>query len=98
MMRDTIENIRMIGTYVLSYAFGFLMPTKGFVLALAAAFAFNLWAGMRADGVAITRCRNFSFGKFKNALVEILLYLVIIEMVFTVMVTDTPIQRKNAGR
>lgn len=86
-MRDTIENIRMIGTYVMSYAFGFLMPTKGFVLALAAAFAFNCWAGMRADGVAITRCKNFSFGKFKNALVEILLYLVIIEMVFTVMVS-----------
>lgn len=86
-MRDTIENIRLVATSCLSYAFGWLMPTRGFVLALAAAFAFNLWAGMRADGVAITRCRNFSFGKFKNALVEILLYLVIIEMVFTVMVS-----------
>ena len=86
-MREQIENIRMIATYMMSYAFGFLMPTKGFVLALALAFAFNLWAGMRADGVAITRCRNFSFGKFKNALVEILLYLVIIEMMFTVMVS-----------
>lgn len=49
-MRDTIENIRLVATSCLSYAFGFLMPTKGFVLALAAAFAFNLWAGMRADG------------------------------------------------
>ena len=84
-MRDTIENIRMIGTYVLSYAFGFLMPTRGFVLALVLMFAFNCFCGMRADGVSIARCKNFSFGKFKNALVEILLYLIIIEMVFTIM-------------
>lgn len=84
-MRDTFENIRLIVTSCMSYAFGFLMPTKGFVLALVIVFAFNCWAGMRADGVAITRCSNFSFGKFKNALVEILLYLIIIEMVFTIM-------------
>ena len=84
-MRDTIENIRLVATSCLSYAFGWLMPTKGFVLALVLTFAFNCWAGMRADGVTITRCRNFSFGKFKNALVEILLYLIIIEMVFTIM-------------
>lgn len=37
------------------------------------------------DGVSIARCRNFSMGKFKNALVEIVLYLIIIEMVFTIM-------------
>ena len=79
-MRDTIENIRLVATSCLSYAFGWLMPTKGFVLALVLC-----WAGMRADGVSIARCKNFSFSKFKNALVEILLYLVIIEMVFTIM-------------
>lgn len=84
-MRDTIENIRLVATSCLSYAFGWLMPTKGFVLALVLMFAFNCWAGMRADGVSIARCKNFSFSKFKNALVEILLYLVIIEMVFTIM-------------
>lgn len=33
-MRDTMENIRMVATSCLSYAFGWLMPTKGFVLAL----------------------------------------------------------------
>ena len=70
---------------MLSYAFGFLMPTKGFVLALVVTFAFNLWAGMRADGVSIVRCKNFSFGKFKNALAEIILYLIIIELVFSIM-------------
>lgn len=84
-MRDTIENIRLVATSCLSYAFGWLMPTKGFVLALVLIFAFNCWAGMRADGVSIARCKNFSFSKFKNALVEILLYLVIIEMLFTIM-------------
>lgn len=84
-MRDTIENIRLVATSCLSYAFGWLMPTKGFVLALVLMFAFNCWAGMRADGVSIARCKNFSFSKFKNALVEILLYLVIIEMVFAIM-------------
>ena len=84
-MRDTFENIRLVATSCLSYAFGWLMPTKGFVLALVLMFAFNCWAGMRADGVSIARCKNFSFSKFKNALVEILLYLVIIEMVFTIM-------------
>lgn len=84
-MRDTIENIRLVATSCLSYAFGWLMPTKGFVLALVLTFAFNCWAGMRADGVSIARCRNFSMGKFKNALVEILLYLVIIEIVFSIM-------------
>lgn len=75
----------MVATSCLSYAFGWLMPTKGFVLALVLMFAFNCWAGMRADGVSIARCKNFSFSKFKNALVEILLYLVIIEMVFAIM-------------
>lgn len=84
-MRGTIENIRLVATSCLSYAFGWLMPTKGFVLALVLTFAFNCWAGMRADGVSIAKCRNFSMGKFKNALVEILLYLVIIEMVFAIM-------------
>lgn len=84
-MRDTIENIRLVATSCLSYAFGWLMPTKGFVMALVLMFAFNCWAGMRADGVSIARCKNFSFSKFKNALVEILLYLVIIEMVFAIM-------------
>lgn len=69
----------------MSYAFGWLMPTKGFVLALVLMFAFNCFCGMRADGVSISRCKNFSFSKFKNALVEILLYLVIIEMVFAIM-------------
>ena len=48
-------------------------------------FAFNIWCGMRADGVSIVRCKNFSWGKFKNVLAELLLYLIIIEVVFIFM-------------
>lgn len=33
--------------------FGYVTPTKGFVYALVVMFAFNIWAGMRADGLAI---------------------------------------------
>lgn len=51
--------------------FGYVTPTKGFVYALVVMFAFNIWAGMRADGVAIVRCKNFSFRKFKNVLFSI---------------------------
>ena len=48
-------------------------------------FAFNVWAGMRADGVSVVRCRNFSFKKFKNALAELLLYLIISETIYSIM-------------
>ena len=40
---------------------------------------------MRADGVSIIRCRNFSFSKFKNALCEFLIYLVIIWIIAVTM-------------
>ena len=40
---------------------------------------------MRADGVSIARCKNFSFGKFKNALVELLLYVLINQTIYSVM-------------
>ena len=63
----------------------YLTPTKGFVFALVIMFAFNILAGMRADGVAIVRCKNFSFKKFKNALFELFLYLFIVESIFSIM-------------
>lgn len=83
----TIEQWRMVTVSVLSPVLGYYTPTGGFVLALVIMFAFNIWAGMRADGVVIRRCKNFSFRKFKNALLELLLYLVIIEVIFTIMVS-----------
>lgn len=79
------EQWRIIAISTVSPLFGYLTPTKGFVYALVVMFAFNIWAGMRADGVAIVRCKNFSFRKFKNALCELLLYLFIVESIFVIM-------------
>ena len=79
------EQWRIIAISTVSPLFGYLTPTKGFVYALVVMFAFNIWAGMRADGVAIVRCKNFSFRKFKNALCEFLLYLFIVEAIFVIM-------------
>lgn len=79
------EQLRLIGISAISPILGYLTPTKGFVYALVVMFAFNIWAGMRADGVAIVRCKNFSFRKFKNALCELLLYLFIVEAIFIIM-------------
>lgn len=79
------EQWRIIAISTVSPLFGYITPTKGFVYALVVMFAFNIWAGMRADGVAIVRCKNFSFRKFKNALCELLLYLFIVEAIFIIM-------------
>lgn len=76
---------RFIAVSTISPILGYLTPTKGFAFALVVMFAFNIWAGMRADGVAIVRCKNFSFRKFKNALCELVLYLFITEMIFVIM-------------
>lgn len=80
-----LEQWRIIVIFTVSPVLGYLTPTKGFVYALIVMFAFNIWAGMRADGVAIVRCKNFSFRKFKNALCELLLYLFIVEAIFVIM-------------
>lgn len=79
------EQWRIIAISTVSPLFGYLTPTKGFVYALVVMFAFNIWAGMRADGVAIGNCKRFSFHKFKNALAELLLYVVIIHVIYSVM-------------
>ena len=80
-----LEQWRIIAISTVSPLFGYVTPTKGFVYALLVMFSFNIWAGMRADGVAIVRCKNFSFRKFKNALCEFLLYLFIVEAIFVIM-------------
>lgn len=81
----TLDQIRVVCVSMFSSILAYLTPTKGFLIALVVMFAFNIWCGMRADGVSIIRCKKFSWGKFKNALFELLLYLVIIEVVFTFM-------------
>lgn len=75
----------MIFATTASSLFAYMTPTAGFIYALVIMFAFNIWAGMRADGVAIVRCKNFSFRKFKNALCEFMLYLFIVEAIFVIM-------------
>lgn len=75
------EQLRLIVVTALSSIVAILTPTFSYVLALVIMFAFNIWCGMRADGVAIKRCQRFKFSKFKNALFELLLYLVIIEVI-----------------
>lgn len=75
----------MIFVTTASPLFAYLTPTEGFMYALVIMFAFNIWAGMRADGVAIRNCKRLSFHKFKNALAELLLYVVIIHVIYSVM-------------
>lgn len=75
----------MIFATTASPLFAYLISTAGFMYALVIMFAFNIWAGMRADGVAIRNCKRFSFHKFKNALAELLLYVVIIHVIYSVM-------------
>lgn len=79
------EQWRMIFATTASPLLAYLVPTAGFMYALVIMFAFNIWAGMRADGVAIRNCKRFSFHKFKNALAELLLYVVIIHVIYSVM-------------
>lgn len=79
------EQMRLIFITGISPVMGIITPTAGFVYALIVMFSFNIWAGMRADGIGICRCSNFRFRKFKNALAELFLYLAIIELIYTIM-------------
>jgi hypothetical protein len=81
----TWEQWRLIFATTASPLLAYFTPTAGFMYALIIMFAFNIWAGMRADGVAIKNCKRFSFRKFKNALAELLLYLTIIYVIYSVM-------------
>lgn len=87
MERINFEGIRMAVAATISPILAYFTPTKGFVMALIVMFAFNIWAGMRADGISIKRCHNFRFSKFKNALAELLLYLLIIETINIIMIS-----------
>ena len=79
------EQLRMIVVGAVSSLLAIITPTKGFMLALVLMCGFNLWCGMRADGVVIRTCKNFSKKKFRGALWELLLYVAIILLIRTVM-------------
>lgn len=65
------EQWRIIVISTVSPLLGYLTPTKGFVYALVVMFAFNIWAGMRADGVAIVRCKNIFVSEVQKRIVRI---------------------------
>ena len=82
----SVENIRLIIVSMLSPLFSFFIPISNFMVALIIMFAFNIFCGMRADVVSIVKCKNFSIIKFKNALIELFLYLLIIQTIFAIIV------------
>ena len=87
-MTDLLDSsqIRQIGVTIFSAILAFATPTEGFVLALVIAFGFNIFCGMRADGVSVVRCKNFSASKFKNAILEMLLYVSIVYVIYGIMI------------
>lgn len=81
----TADQLRLISATTFSALTAFFTPTKGFFFMLIIMFSFNVVCGMRADGITLIRCKNFSMKKFGNALVELILYLVIIQVLYLVM-------------
>lgn len=81
----SIEQLRMIVSVIGSFLLSVVTPTHSFIFALIFAAAFNILAGMRADGVVIIRCKNFSFSKFKASLWELVLYAFVIHLLFSIM-------------
>lgn len=77
----TLDNLRHILMYVLCAIVAAISPTTGFVTALIIAWAFNLWCGMRADGVVIITCKNWSWKKFGHTCAELILFLTILWLV-----------------
>ena len=86
MERLNFEQIRLIAVSAFSSLLAILTPTKGFVLALVVMFAFNVFCGMRADGISIVRCKNFKLKKFRGALMELFLYVAIVEILQVTLV------------
>lgn len=77
------EQLRMVFVTLVSTVISFYTPAKGFLLCLTVCFAFNIWCGMRSDGVSIKRCKNFNMTKFSKALCELFLYIGIVCVLFT---------------
>ena len=82
----TMEQVRLLAVSVLSPVLAVITPTNKFTLALVIMAAWNIWAGMRADGVVIHSCKNFNTRKFWGALRELALYVAIIWLIHSVMV------------
>lgn len=79
------EQIRLVIISALSPLLAILTPTEGFVIALIIGFGFNIFCGMRADGVSIARCKNFSWNKAQKAIFELALYFTIIYAIYSIV-------------
>lgn len=79
------EQIRLIIISALSSLLAILTPTGGFVIALIIGFGFNIFCGMRADGISITRCVNFSWKKAQRAIFELALYFTIVYAIYCIV-------------
>ncbi len=80
-----LEQIRLVIISALSPLLAILTPTEGFVIALIIGFGFNIFCGMRADGVSIARCKNFSWNKAQKAIFELALYFTIIYAIYSIV-------------
>lgn len=80
----SMEQLRLVCTIITSSLIAAVAPAGVFLLALSIAFGFNVWCGMRADGVIIHNCDNFKMSKFVNAIKEVILYASII-LTFTLI-------------
>lgn len=74
----TPDQLRTVAASALSYLLAYVTPAGGFVLALVLFAGFNIWCGMRADGVSVQSCKNFRWGKFRQALGELLLCVALV--------------------
>ena len=79
------EQIRLIIISAFSSLLAILTPTEGFVVALIIGFGFNIFCGMRADGISISRCKNFSWNKAQKAIFELTLYFTIVYVIYSIV-------------
>lgn len=67
---------------------GVLHPDEEILAGIGVGLCLQHLCGYEGGRVSFTCCENFSFGKFKNALAELVLYVVIICFLFTGMTAN----------
>ena len=79
------EQMRLVVVAIATPVIGYFAPLETFMEALVLMWGLNVWAGMRADGISIKRCKNFKLRKFRSALNELLLYLMLMLALFGIV-------------
>lgn len=79
----SLQGIRSMWAYLGCSLLAAVTPTRQFVAAIVLMCFWNIWCGMRADGVVnFSVCnKNFSWKKVSKALIELAVFLVIIELI-----------------